>query len=97
MTNKCKRNIERSSQFRKDVRLAYKQGKDITLLEQIIDLLADDIPLHEKHHDHALQGNWKGHRECHLTPDWLLVYRKTDNNELLLILVRLASHSEIDF
>jgi len=96
-TNKSKRNVVRMSQFRKDVRRAHKQGKDLDLLEQIIILLADDIPLPEKHRDHALQGNWKGHRECHITPDWLLVYRKTNESELLLILVRAATHSELDF
>ncbi|MDR2546140.1 MAG: type II toxin-antitoxin system YafQ family toxin [Lachnospiraceae bacterium] len=95
--NKRKRSIEQSSQFRKDVRLAHKQGKDITLLEQVIDMLADDISLPDKHRDHALHGNWKGYRECHVTPDWLLVYRKTDNDKLLLILVRLASHSDLNF
>jgi mRNA interferase YafQ len=79
------------------VRFAYRQGKNIVLLEQIIDLLADDIPLQEKHRDHALQGNWKGYRECHVAPDWLLVYRKTNTGELLLILARLASHSQLDF
>ena len=96
MTYKRKRSIERSSQFRKDVRRAYKQQKDIKLLEQIIDLLADDTPLHEKHRDHALQGNWKGYRECHVMPDWLLVYKKTDKDELLLILARLSSHSDLE-
>ena len=60
-------------------------------------MLADDIPLHEKHRDHALKGIWKGYRECHITPDWLLVYKKTNKNELQLILARLASHSELDF
>ena len=89
--------VIRSTQFRKDVRLAYKQGKDIALLEQLIDLLADDKPLPEKHRDHALQGNWKGHRECHVTPDWLLVYRKSNNGMLLLLLARLASHNELEF
>lgn len=97
MTNERKRNIVRSAKFRKDVRLAVKQGKDITLLEWVIDQLADDIPLPEKHRDHALIGNWKGHRECHVTPDWLLVYRKNDKSELLLTLARVASHSDLDF
>ena len=97
MTNERKRVIKRSVQFRKDVRLAHKQGKDIALLEQLIDLLADDKPLPEKHRDHPLQGKWKGHRECHVFPDWLLVYRKSDNGELLLVLARLASHSALDF
>jgi mRNA interferase YafQ len=97
MTNERKRDIVRSTKFRKDVRLAHKQGKDIAMLEQIVDMLADDIPLPEKHRDHALAGNWKDHRECHITPDWLLVYRKTDENGLLLLLVRAASHSDLDF
>ena len=97
MSSNRKRSVARTSQFRKDVRVAHKQGKDITILEQVIDLLADDIPLPEKHRDHALQGNWKGYRECHVTPDWLLVYKKTDKGELLLTLTRVASHSELDF
>jgi mRNA interferase YafQ len=97
MTNERKRDIERSAKFKKDVRLAVKQGKNIALLEWVIDQLADDIPLPEKHRDHALSGNWKGHRECHITPDWLLVYRKSDKGELLLVLVRAASHSDLDF
>ena len=97
MTNERKRDIIRSAKFRKDVRLAIKQGKNIALLEWVIDQLADDIPLPEKHYDHALSGNWKGHRECHVTPDWLLVYRKNDKGELLLTLARVASHSDLDF
>ncbi|MCL2433604.1 MAG: type II toxin-antitoxin system YafQ family toxin [Clostridia bacterium] len=97
MTNERKRDIVQSNQFRKDVRLAHKQGRDIDLLNKIIDLLADDKQLPVKHRDHALQGNWKGHRECHVMPDWLLVYRKLNDGELLLILARLASHGELDF
>ena len=97
MTNERKRRVVNSTQFRRDVRLANKQGKDIVLLEQIIDLLADDIPLPVKHRDHALHGNWKGYRECHVTPDWLLVYQKTNRGDLVLILARLASHNELDF
>jgi len=97
MSNEHKRDILRTAAFRKDVRLASKQGRNIPLLERIINILADDIPLPDKYRDHALQGNWKGHRECHLAPDWLLVYRKTDNGELLLTLTRLASHSKLDF
>jgi len=92
-----KREVHRSAKFRKDLRLAHKQGKDIALLEEIIVKLANDEPLPEKHCDHALSGNWKGHRECHITPDWLLVYRKSDDGGLLLILVRAASHSDLDF
>ena len=97
MMNERKRDIVRSSQFRKDVQAVQKQGRDMILLEQIIDMLADDMPLLEKHRDHALQGNWKGYRECHVAPDWLLVYKKTKENGLLLILARLSSHSGLDF
>jgi mRNA interferase YafQ len=92
-----KRDVQYSAQYRRDYKKARKQGKDISLLREIIGLLANDEPLPDKHRDHALQGNWKGYRECHITPDWLLVYRKTDKGELLLILVRIASHSELDF
>ena len=96
-TNETKRIVKRSSQFRKDLRLAHKQGKDVALLEQIIVMLANDESLPEKHRDHALAGDWKDHRELHVTPDWLLVYRKTDKGELILLLARVASHSDLDF
>ena len=92
-----KREVHRSAKFRKDLRSAHKQGKDIALLEDIVVKLANDEPLPEKHRDHALSGNWKGHRECHVTPDWLLLYRKIDEGKLLLVLVRAASHSDLDF
>ena len=97
MTNERKRKIIRTSQFKKDVRQANKQGKDMAILEQVVDFLADDIPLPEKFRDHALKGNWKDHRECHITPDWLLVYKKTDKRVLQLVLVRTASHSNLIF
>ena len=85
-TNETKRIVKRSSQFKKDLRLAHKQGKDIALLEQIIVMLANDESLSENYCDHALIGNWKGHRELHVSPDWLLVYRKTDKGALILLL-----------
>ncbi|MCL2699244.1 MAG: type II toxin-antitoxin system YafQ family toxin [Defluviitaleaceae bacterium] len=92
-----KRYIRRTAQFKKEYRKSKKQGKDMALALNIINMLANDESLPEKYNDHALMGNWKGYRECHITPDWLLVYRKTDNGELLLILSRLASHSQLDF
>ena len=97
MTMMYERDVLYSAQYRRDYKKAKRQGKDVSLLREVIGLLANDEPLPEKHFDHALQGNWKGHRECHITPDWLLVYRKTDKGELLLILSRLASHSELDY
>ena len=92
-----KRDVQYTSQYKHDFRKAKKQGRDIQPLREVVGWLANDEPLPEKHRDHALQGNWKGYRECHVTPDWLLVYRKINQNELLLVLVRLASHNEFGF
>jgi len=94
---KNKRDIQYSTQYRLDYKKAKKQGKDLALLRDIVHMLANDIPLPVKHRDHALSGSWKGYRECHVTPDWLLVYRKTDKGELVLSLARIASHSNLDF
>ena len=92
-----KREVRRSAQFRKDVRLAHKQGKDINLLNEVIVKLANDEPLPERYCDHVLSGNWKGHRECHVSPDWLLVYKKSTDGGLLLLLIRIASHNDLKF
>jgi mRNA interferase YafQ len=62
-------------------------------LPKIADLLANDKPIAEKHRDHALGGNWKAHRECHLKPDLLLIYKLPDRDTLRLI--RMGSHSEL--
>lgn len=64
-----------------------------TLLPEIVGQLADDKPLKEKHRDHGLGGDWKGHRECHLKPDLLLIYKRPDQTTLRL--VRMGSHSEL--
>lgn len=64
-----------------------------TLLPEIVGQLADDKPLKEKHRDHGLGGDWKGHRECHLKPDLLLIYIRPDQTTLRL--VRMGSHSEL--
>jgi mRNA interferase YafQ len=95
--SETKRTVLRSSAFKRDYKNAKKQGKDIVFLLEIIALLANDQPLPQKHRDHALTGNWTGYRECHVTPDWLLVYQKKGNTELILSLIRIASHSELDF
>ena len=67
--------VKFTTQFKKDYKLAIKRGLKIDLLEQLIASLADGIALPDKNKDHALTGNWVGHRECHILPDWLLVYR----------------------
>lgn len=83
-----------TSQFKKDLKLAKKQGRDTEKLFAVIEQLADGQPLEEKHRDHALTGNYKGCRECHVEPDWLLIY-EIDNGILVLMLYRVGSHSEL--
>ena len=96
-TTETKRHIRRTSQFKKEYRKSKMQGKNMELALEIIHMLANDEPLAPKHHDHALTGNWEGFRECHISPDWLLVYQKLDDGELLLVLTRLTSHSNLNF
>jgi mRNA interferase YafQ len=90
------RTIERTSQFKRDYKREakgiYRASLDTDLIA-ILTALTNDQPLSEKHRDHALTGNWKDHRDCHLKPDLLLIYRKPD--DAVLQLVRLGSHSEL--
>ncbi|MGI5900625.1 MAG: type II toxin-antitoxin system YafQ family toxin [Christensenellales bacterium] len=83
-----------TSQFKKDYKLAMKRGQNINLLDDIIRLLAKGEPLPETNRDHALSGNWNGHRECHIQSDWLLVYR-VDDDILVLTLARTGTHSDL--
>lgn len=86
--------VKFTAQFRKDYKLALKRGLKIDLLERVITLLAAGEPLPERHKDHALSGNWVGHRECHILPDWLLLYRIEDEI-LVLTLTRTGTHSDL--
>ena len=88
--------VRPSKQFKKDLRLAEKRGFPIPLINSIIKMLAAGEPLPERYKDHALLGRWQGHRECHLMPDWLLIY-KIENNILVLTLARTGTHSDFDF
>ena len=81
-----------TSQFKKDYKLAKRQGRSLADLRSVIEKLAARVPLPVKHRDHALSGRWNRHRECHITPDWLLIYRIDDEE---LILERVGSHSEL--
>lgn len=83
-----------SSRFKKDYRRVKKQGRDVELLLDVVDLLAAEEPLDFRYQDHALAGDYKGHRECHIQPDWLLIY-KIDGKQLLLTLTRTGTHSEL--
>ncbi len=86
--------VKSTTQFKKDYKLAIRRGLDIGLLEDVVAHLAMGIPLPEKNRDHALSGNWGGHRECYVLPDWLLIYR-IDNDVLVLTLSRTGSHSDL--
>ena len=86
--------IKTTTQFKKDFKLAKRRNRNMNLLKEIIDKLANEEPLEEKYRDHALTGNWTGHRECHIQPDWLLVYR-VENDVLVLTLSRTGSHSDL--
>lgn len=88
------RDIVWTTQFKKDYKLALKRHIDIALLDDIIRILSRGEPLPEKNRDHALTGDWVGHRECHILPDWLLVYR-IENDVLVLTLARTGTHSDL--
>lgn len=83
-----------TNQFKKDYKQAMKRHLNIELLDDIIRKLAKCEALPEKNRDHALTGNWVGHRECHIQPDWLLVYRIEDD-VLVLTLARTGTHSDL--
>ena len=83
-----------TGKFKKGLKLAKKRGLKIGLLEEVVDKLQTDTPLEEKYRDHELKGNYKGFRECHIQPDWLLIYLK-ENNVLTLTLVATGTHSDL--
>ncbi len=86
--------IIQTGQFKKDLKLARKRGYDLKLLGNVVDTLAEGKQLDEKYKDHPLTGNYKGTRECHLTPDWLLIYEINDDR-LYLYLTRTGTHSDL--
>ncbi len=86
--------IIRSTKFKRDVKRAQKQQKKMDKLRAVLTLLIEGQELPVKNKDHFLSGNWSGYRECHIEPDWLLIY-KVDEQEKFLELVRLGSHSDL--
>jgi mRNA interferase YafQ len=86
--------ISALNSFKRDLKLLIKRGYDLSLLDEIVTKLANGEPLPEKNHDHALSGNFKGCRECHVKPDWLLIYQLADD-ELILYLTRTGTHSDL--
>ena len=86
--------IVSSTKFKRDLKLAIKRGYDMSLMNEVIEILANGNVLPERFYDHALNGNFIGCRECHITPDWLLIY-ELSNNELILYLTRTGTHSDL--
>lgn len=89
-----KRDIVWTTRFKKDYKPAMKRGLNMELLDNIIRALSQGEVLPEKNKDHELTGAWVGHRECHIQPDWLLIYRMEDD-VLVLTLSRTGSHSDL--
>ena len=87
-------NVVLSNRFRKDLKLISKRGYDLNLLDAVVNTIAEQRPLPEKNKDHALTGDYIGFRECHILPDWLLVYR-VDGDDLILFLSRTGTHSDL--
>ena len=83
-----------TSKFKKSLKLAKRRGLNLELLDQVVTMLQNNIPLQEKYRDHELKGKYQGFRECHIQPDWLLIYLK-DNDVLTLTLVETGSHTDL--
>ena len=86
--------VQWSSQFKKDVKRAKKRNYDLEELFAVVSMLGHDEALDDRYHDHALGGDWVGHRELHIRPDWLLIYQKRDS-VLVLELARTGTHSDL--
>ena len=86
--------IKYQTAFKKDYKRIKKRGYDTRLLKEVVGIIAERKPLPAKYRDHELSGDYKGCRECHITPDWLLVYEILEE-ELLLYLTRTGTHSDL--
>lgn len=86
--------IQRTSQFKKDYKAAVKRNLDMEQLKKVVKILADGETLPEEYDDHTLKGKYSGYRECHIQPDWLLVYKITEDL-LILSLYRTGTHSDL--
>ena len=86
--------VQWTKQYKKDVKLAKKRNYKMDELYSVVEKLANNEILEERYHDHSLEGNWEGHRELHIRPNWLLIYQKKDNL-LILELSRTGTHSDL--
>jgi len=86
------KDLRTARKFRRDLKRITRRGLDRDRLDEVIDLLLIGEPLEEAHRDHQLEGDWKGWRECHIAPDWLLIYQTTEDE---VMLARTGSHSDL--
>ena len=86
------RTIRRTSQFKRDVKQMQRQGKDLGKLKKVLESLVKDEKLSQRYRDHVLVGQYKGTRECHIEPDWLLIYELAESE---VVLIRTGSHSDL--
>ncbi|MFV0416428.1 MAG: type II toxin-antitoxin system YafQ family toxin [Chthoniobacterales bacterium] len=84
--------LSQTNQFKRDIKRVRKRGKNLTKMKIVVDLLLAGEALPSKYRDHQLGGNWNGHRDCHIEPDWLLIYKIFDNE---LRLERTGTHSDL--
>jgi len=84
--------LSRTTQFKRDVKRQQKRGKDFTALKQVLQQLLAGEELAARYRDHVLVGQYKGTRECHIEPDWLLIYEVTDTE---IVLIRTGTHSDL--
>jgi mRNA interferase YafQ len=84
--------IRRTSQFRQDVKRMQRRGKDLEKLKRVLETLMKEKELAQKYRDHVLVGQYKGTRECHIEPDWLLIYELAESE---IVLIRTGSHSDL--
>ena len=87
--------LDYTTAFSRDLKRIKKRGYDIGRLEKVVNVIQSGELLDAKYKDHALTGNWNGYRECHVQPDWLLIYRVYEDR-LLLVLTRTGTHSDLD-
>jgi mRNA interferase YafQ len=86
------RSFSRTTQFKKDVKRAEKRGKDMTELKAVLDLLIEGKPLPPEYKDHPLRGNFAGSRDCHIQPDWILIYTLVESH---VRFERTGTHSDL--
>ena len=83
-----------SNRFKKDIKLAVKRGKDLEKLSAVVEMLCEGGPLPKQYKDHPLAGTYSGFRDCHIEPDWVMIYR-IENSQLQLVLARTGTHADL--